>query len=155
MTLPTSPDVGRLVQWFLLAQSEVTDVVDQEIYRTPPETRTYPWVRVTAFAGTSIARSLSGPLRFAWRTPFQIDAFGGDEEQARNLADLCAAALEMRLTGNVTFGGVTAVVTSVEVGTPRPMPADYSGNDVAPSLAIPAKPRFMVDGIVVAALAAD
>jgi hypothetical protein len=155
VTLPLieTPNVGVLIQWFLLAQEEITDIVEAEVYRTPPENQTFPQVRVSAFAGASLARSMSGPMRFFHRTPFQIDAYGGDEELAHLLAERCAAALEIRLSGTVTFGGVTAEVTSIEVSTPRPMPAEqYPGNDVAASLATPAKPRFVIDGVIYAAV---
>jgi hypothetical protein len=152
--LVETPDVGQLIQWFLLAQEEVTDLVAAEVYRIPPETQTFPQVRVFTFAGVSLARSASGPLRFFHRTPFQIDAYGGDDVLARLLAERCAASLEQRLIGRATFGGVTADVTSVEVSTPRLAPAgQYSGNDVDVSHASPAKPRFIVDGAICAAVA--
>lgn len=131
------PDVGRLVVWFLIDQPEVEALVERRVYTDLPNTATYPLVRVSQFPGGT------GEHRFAGTFVLQIDAWGpgvGDRKAANRIAETCAAAFA-RLRDRVEYGGQTAVITNVEVGS--------VGDDVDDKTT-PPKPRSRFTAVITA-----
>lgn len=110
------PDSLRLVTSFLRAQTELTAVVSDRVYTVIPAEKTWPMVRVTAFGGDT-------PHTRPWwidQPIFQLDAFGGPQKQARDLANLCRSLLAERIIGVHTEG----TVTDVTVGGLADIPDD-------------------------------
>lgn len=110
------PDSLRLVTSFLRAQPELTAVVSDRVYTVIPEAKTWPMVRVTAIGGETVHTRpwwLEQPL-------FQVEAFGGPQKQARDVANLCRSLLAERVIGTHDEG----VVTDVSVGGLADIPDD-------------------------------
>jgi hypothetical protein len=98
------PDVEVLLIDFLLAQPEVTAIVDDRVYSELPKDKEFPLVRVHQF-GSLPARS----PRWYETATVQIEAYGGPKRTARLLADTCAGVMEARLVGVHDQGVVTGV----------------------------------------------
>jgi hypothetical protein len=132
------PYVQRLLVWFLLAQDEVTALVDQNVYTDLPATPDWPVVRVSTFPGRIIE---GGSIYWLEQTLAQVDVWGGPRVLTHDIAETCRSTLKARLNGAVEFGAVSAVVTEVQVGGIRDdSDADYT----------PAKPHARFDVTVTA-----
>jgi len=109
------PYVARLIVFYLLEQSEVTEVVGQAIYTDLPHDETFPAVRITQLGdGTD-------GLGFLGQTVIQVDTWGpgiSDRLAAHDLCETVGQALR-RMHDRVEAGGAAAVVTDVRVGTAR------------------------------------
>jgi hypothetical protein len=130
MTVHVLPDIERLVIDWALATDALTDLVDDRIYSTVPNSPVFPLIRVMRWGGVP-------PQQLHWldQASMQIDVWGGRKAEASEVARTVAAYIAHELPGAHALG----VVTATQVGGPRWEPdASYT----------PAKPRYVVEASV-------
>jgi len=90
------PDVEQLLSSFLRDQTEVTDIVGDNVFtELPAKFAGWPAVRIHQFNAIPVTQR---PL---WLTGYQlqVDAFGGPKKTAHNLAVACMGVMAARLPG--------------------------------------------------------
>lgn len=101
----TLPNVEKLVSIFLQADADVQALVEQRTYTAIPSNATYPLVRVNQYDEINVTQE---PL-WVVNAVLQVEAFGGSNTDAVNIARTVQAVLADRLIGVHDDGVVTGV----------------------------------------------
>ena len=130
MTLRTLPDAARLLSEFLRADDDVAELVGDRVYSALPTAPTFPCVRLSRIGG----QMRTANVYHLESTMLQVEALGGSRHDAWVIAETCRAVIAQRLTGTVTVGDTSAVVSGADVGgiredTVKSLPKNDNGTE--------------------------
>lgn len=83
-----------LYQW-LIAQDELTDLVDGRVYSELPKSKEFPLVRLSQIADPTITAG----VHWAVRAVFQVDVWGTSQNLTWEIAATIKSLIESRLAG--------------------------------------------------------
>jgi hypothetical protein len=106
MTVTLLPDIEAMLSTYLRNQSEVTDLVGQNVYTVMPSepTTKFPLIVLTRIAGQPL---FPRPL-LVDQARIQVDCWGGPKKLAWQMAATCMAVLADRVIGTQAGGVVAA-----------------------------------------------